>query len=197
VRTRRVCTLLCAWLFTSSVPTALAEPGEDASRYPFAPGRGEADEFVPHETDGPALSIGVGDLYAGYGAELAYHFVPQRERLLAIAPHLAVGDTWAPDGFDGRLGVRGGAMLAYGGERRWLADVAYGALRTHGLQLHGVRAASRVVDGVSLALGVERMDVLGLFLRALIGGYFLTSRGIDDGERLGVLFALGVGWKPW
>jgi hypothetical protein len=197
VRTRRVCALLCAWLCTSFTPTALAEPGEGESRYPFAPGRDEADDFAPHETHGPALSIGVGDLYAGYGAELAYHFAPLREQWLAIAPHLAVGKTWAPAGYDGQLGVRGGALLAYGGERRVLLDVAFGALRTHGLRLHGVRAASRVVDGVSLALGVERMDVRGLFLRALIGGYFLTSRGVDDGDRLGVLFALGAGWKPW
>jgi hypothetical protein len=173
-----------------------ARPARGSERYPFAPGLEHADDFAPHETSGPALLVGVGELYAGLGARAAYQLT-LREQPLSFAPHFGAGYGLA---FDGRLrapGVRGGVQCAYGRDQRWLVDLAYGALAGHELRLHGVTAAARAVYGVSFALGFEAVDAFGVIGHVLIGPYYLTSRGVAEGDRLGVAIGLGIGWKPW
>ncbi len=191
VRTLLVCALQLAWLGVGN-----AQSTSSAERYPFAPGQQQADDFAVHETSGPAILIGVGQLYAGVGAQLAYQFA-LKERALGLVPHLGAGYVLGADGLPRSPGLRGGVLCAYGRSQRWLADLAFGALEGHELRLHGIPAARRAVHGVSLALGFEAIDAFGVIAHVLLGPYYLTDRGVTRGERLGIALGLGIGWKPW
>lgn len=191
MRTLQACALLLIGL-----GAVRALPARADERYPFAPGIEHADDFALHETSGPALFVGAGSLYAGLGARVSY-LLALKEQPLTFAPHLGAGYGLAFDWRPRAPGVRGGVQCAYGRDRRWLIDLAYGSLAGHELRLHGVTAGARAVHGVSLAFGFEAVDAFGVIAHVLLGPYYLTSRAVAESDRLGIAVGLGIGWKPW
>jgi hypothetical protein len=143
---------------------------------------------------GPALAAGIGNQFAGYGANLDYYFRFDASRW-ALTPYAGGGTQTGDD-----LGAVVGVMVMYGDEWHWLLDAGFGAVATHKLALFGEVVDTRALYGANLSLGAEWMGSSGILVRLLLGVAVITDPYLDTDsfdQRLDLAGGLGVGWKPW
>jgi tetratricopeptide (TPR) repeat protein len=159
--------------------------------YPFEPGAEHGTELPAWARSAFTLSIGLGNPYAGLGGQLGYEWVPA-PGALALAPYASVGV------MSGALSVSPGAALgvvgSYGGHRRLLLDLGFGALGNQQFELFGHVAAERVMYGASAQIGCQWTFRGATLVRVLIGAELPTNRGVSSTPSLA--FSVGVGVKP-
>ena len=156
------------------------------------------DEPRITETDGLALSAGVGTQYVAVGVQAAYYFqIPHS--LYRLAPYIAagVGPCGPDDGVE--CTVAGGVLGSWGHKHRVFVDLAYVPLNRYHFSFHGEEPHRFVVSGPALSIGYEYMSFRGFHLRTGIGvGYLLGHPLIPADQRPALALTLiGMGYKLW
>jgi hypothetical protein len=145
--------------------------------YDFAPGDPTATDFLPYDRSGPALVLGIGSQFGGIaGAGLEYSVQIDQ---FALVPHAGVGLSF-PTADATLVGAVFGVMGTYGRSIRWLLDSSFGSVGAQRLNLHGAWVAARMVSGLSLTTGAERIWSSGFLLRILVGYSWITDPHVSN-----------------
>lgn len=150
------------------------------------------------ESDGLALSAGLGTQYVLAGVQAAYYLqIPHS--LYRVAPYVAVG-VGACGGDNGvECAIGAGVLGSWGHRHRLVVDLAYVPLTWYRFSFHGEAAHQFAVSGPALSIGYEYMGFGGFCMRSGIGaGYLLGRPLIPDDQRLTLALTLfGLGYKFW
>lgn len=162
---------------------------------------GKAPEERPRgDTDGLALSGGIGSQYVGLGAQAAYYLQLGRSPF-RVAPYVGfgVGPFASKDRADFVPAISAGARGSFGQRNRLVVDLFYAPSATTYLSLHGEAPDLRVEWGPGVAVGYEYMGRQGCFFRADVGiQYTVTVPVFAPKDRLNVaLTPLAMGCKLW
>ena len=150
------------------------------------------------ETDGLALTAGVGSQYVFAGFQAAYYFQLPHS-LYRIAPYLAAGAGLCGRKDDVECALALGVLGSWGHKHRLFVDLAYVPLAQYSFSFHGEQMHQFAVSGPALSVGYEYMSFAGFCLRTGIGaGYLLGHSLIPDEQRLvPTLTLIGLGYKFW
>jgi len=151
------------------------------------------------ESDGLALSAGIGVQYVFAGLQAAYYFqVPHT--LYRLVPYAAFGGGWCGSA-DSVLecALAAGVMGSWGHKHRLFVDLGYGPLGAYRFSFHGEKLMQHAVSGPYAALGYEYLSLAGFVLRTELGaGYLLGAPLIRAQERTSLALTLiGLGYKFW
>ena len=151
------------------------------------------------ESDGLALSAGVGVQYVLAGLQAAYYFqLPHT--LYRIVPYAALGIGWcgSPDSFL-ECSLTAGVMGSWGHKHRLFVDLGYGPLGSYSFSFHGEEPLEQAVSGPFAALGYEYLSFAGFVFRSELGlGYMMGIPLIRSEERTALTLTLfGLGYKFW
>lgn len=150
------------------------------------------------ETSGLSLGLGAGHPSGGLGAN-AYYYLQLPSERWRLAAHVGVGVIGyvTVDGEkDGRVGVAGGLMAAYGRRHRLIMDVLAAPFGAEG-SIGGEDEHMRLYYGVGALVGYEFMARYGLNVRAGLGIGYCPDRGRRAGEVGLALDLVSVGYKFW
>lgn len=156
------------------------------------------DEPRVTETDGLALTAGLGSQYVLAGVQAAYYFqIPHS--LYRVVPYVAVGWGYCGSGDGAECALAVGMLGSWGHLHRLVVDLAYAPLGRYSVSFHGEAWHSFAVAGPVLSLGYEYMNFDGLCLRMGVGlGYVLGHPLMAADQRLTKEMTLiGLGYKFW
>jgi hypothetical protein len=164
-----------------------------------APVPAAKSELRVTESDGLALSAGIGVQYVLVGLQAAY-YVQVPHTLYRIVPYAAFGGGWC-GAADSVLecALSAGVMGSWGHKHRLFVDLGYGPLAAYSFSFHGEDLTQHAVSGPFAALGYEYVSFAGFVLRTELGaGYVLGAPLIRSQERtLLTLTLIGLGYKFW
>lgn len=143
-------------------------------------------------TSGLSLGLGMGHSSAGLGGHVHYYLqLPsERWRLSAHAGVGVIGYVMFDGEAEGRVGVAGGLMTAFGRRHRLVLDVLAAPYQASGET--GERM--KLYYGIGALVGYEWMARYGLSVRAAVGVAYCPA----DGGSVGPAFDLvSLGYKFW
>jgi len=145
---------------------------------------------------GPAVSVGLGNLYggdAGGGLEYQILLAPR----FRLTPFAAVGVVYYPTRQFPAIGYCGGGNLEYGRWHRAFAGLSFGTQYRDQDSLPVIR--TRTMVGPALCLGYKGMAPFGLFWQAC-GSLAYIINPVNNPNRKNTTVApaisLGLGYKP-
>lgn len=165
-----------------------------AHPYSFSAIAKNADELHPAERSGLAVAAGIGSQFGGFGAHLAWYFVPP-ERDFALVPYAGGGLVAAGYGH-AVWGPSVGLMAMYGALDRWILDITFGAIGVETLTLWGEVIDVRPLYAITPSIGHESVYSSGIFLRAWLGVPIWIDAARGPLESTLPLPGIGVGYKP-
>ncbi|HEY3807831.1 MAG TPA: hypothetical protein VGL61_34845 [Kofleriaceae bacterium] len=129
-------------------------------------------------TSGLAVALSLGYESPLFGGQLDY-YVTSPTRPFGLAGYLGMG--WYPGitvdntPTGGSLGLAFGALGFWGRRHRAVVDLGYGAGALEAQAGAGTILRQDMLYGLTLAGGYEYMNPIGLFVRATVGGTWLTG----------------------
>lgn len=151
------------------------------------------------ETNGFALSAGLGNQYPAIGVQAAY-YVQVPHSLFRVTPYLSVGAGLCA--FHGQQsactsGAVAGMMGSWGHKHRVVLNASYGSVGVAAFWLHGQLSDAVSIEGIGLAVGYEYMAFSGFFYRADIGSAyaFLPPLLRNRSPIILTLTPVGLGFK--
>jgi hypothetical protein len=190
--TRWRAVLISAFLTSGGVAHAQPLAAPPSNTQPPERDAQPAKDAAPtkNETSGLALGAGLGYQFAGFGGQLAYYL--ELGSALRIAPYAGGGVFPSEVGTKG--GYAAGMMFSYGRRHRIVLDGGYGLAAVEGKKnvLTGEVIESRVVYGVTGALGYEYLADGGFFVRPTFGYTRFTGDSDHEGT---VTLNVALGYK--
>jgi hypothetical protein len=152
---------------------------------------------------GPALSAGLGSLYAGAGLQ-AHYFLPVAGTRWSWTPSLGLGyvpNLYPPDWVldpATQFGFAAAVSVSYGYRHRLSANLGYGLVGTVGVPVQNIFIEADPLYGMALEAGYEFVGTSGFLFRFCpFGLSYWTHRLLAAGERWHWSVTLGLGWKLW
>lgn len=178
--------LLCVALFSPAIaladgPAAMETPPENAAADTAVHQQSEAETADPWNL---ALGLGFGQQYAGLGANLAAYV--RVDGMFSVGAFGSVGlvdlDTCCGD-----WAWSAGALAAWGWTDRLALAASFGAVWNESV-------SGDVVNGVTVAIGYEKLTRAGFWFRWLAGVAFPTEEMPVDKAAIPSI-NVGLGWK--
>lgn len=163
--------------------------------------RGQTTEPVHKtETSGLALTVGIGNQYPIFGAQVAY-YVQIPHSLFRVVPYVGGGFgvcVGRDDDSSCTTGGVGGVMGSWGHKHRVVLNAAYGTVGAFAIRLHGQSLPATSFEGIGLGVGYEYMAFNGFVFRSDIGlAYAFLPPLLQSSPVAVTLTLIGVGYKLW